>query len=129
MEEKPIEIIVFAHGSSVAEANRQVAALAREVSRRAGCPARCAFLDVAQPDLAAAIAGSVSSGARRIVVVPYFLTMGMHVRDDIPRVVEQQQRLFPNVEILVGQSLEGYAGMADLLVNRAREVLPEIAPR
>ena len=118
-------IIVFAHGSPVAEANQEIARLAEEVSRRAQCPADCAFLEVAQPDLATAVARAVGMGAERIVVVPYFLTMGVHVREDLPRLIEQQKALFPQLEILVGQSLEGLPHMAEMILKRVQEALPE----
>lgn len=123
MEEPRTAIILFAHGSAVDDANQQVAALAVEVARRAGCPAGCAFLEIAQPDLAAAVAGLVNAGARRIVVVPYFLTMGTHVRRDLPRLIGSQRALFPGVEILAGQPLEGSPEMAGLILQRAREAL------
>ena len=125
MSEPSTAIIVFAHGSAVPEANGEVVRLAEEVARRAQCPARAAFLELAQPDLAAAVAEAVAAGARRIVVVPYFLTMGVHVRRDLPRLIAEQQARFPGVELRAGQSLEGYPGMADALLDRAREALPE----
>jgi len=123
MPESSTAIIVFAHGSAVPEANGEVARLAEEVSRRARCPARSAFLELAQPDLAAAVAESVEAGARRVVVVPYFLTMGVHVRRDLPRLIAEQQARFPGLDIRAGQSLEGYPGMADALLDRVRQAL------
>ena len=125
MGEKPTAIILFAHGSGVPEANRQVVRLAEEISRGTHCTVGCAFLEVAQPDLPAAVAGAAGTGARRIVVIPYFLTTGVHIHNDLPRLIEQQRTLFPGVEFLIGRSLEGHPGMAELIVNRVREVLPE----
>ena len=116
-------IIVFAHGSAVSEANREVARLAEEVSRQAQCPARCAFLELAQPDLPAAVAEAVATGACRIVVIPYFLTMGVHVRQDLPRLLAEQQARFPEVDIRAAPSLEGYPGMAQALLDRVEEAL------
>ena len=117
-------IILFAHGSTVLEANQGVSRLAEELSRKAGLPATCAFLELAQPDLAAAIAGYASQGMKRIIIVPYFLSMGVHVREDMPRLVAEQRVRFPNIEILVAQSLESHPGMIDLLLSRIQEVLP-----
>ena len=125
MGKLPTAIVLFAHGSAVSEANRQVAALAEEISRRAGCPAGCAFLEIAQPDLAAAVAAFAKAGVRRIVLVPYFLTMGVHVREDLPKLIEEQRARFPGVEILAGQPLEGSPGMAGLILELVRAVLPE----
>jgi sirohydrochlorin ferrochelatase len=123
MPEPSTAIIVFAHGSAVPAANEEVARLAAEVSRRAQCPARGAFLEQAQPDLPAAVAEFVAAGARRIVVIPYFLTMGTHMRRDLPRLIAEQQARFPAVDIRAGQSLEGYPGMAQVLLDRVEEAL------
>ena len=125
MNHRQTAIVLFAHGSGVPEANRQVAAVAEEISRRSGCPAACAFLEIAQPDLAAAVADLVGTGARRIVVVPYFLTMGVHVGQDLPRLIDAQRARFAAVEFLLGQPLEGSPGLPALILERVREVLPE----
>lgn len=118
-------IILFAHGSGVPEANRQVASVAEEISRRSGCAAASAFLEIAQPDFAAAVTRLVQAGACRIVVVPYFLTMGVHVGQDLPRLIEAQRDRFPEVEFLLGQPLEGSPGLPALILDRVREALPE----
>ena len=123
MSEPATAILVFAHGSAVEEANREVARLAEEVARQAQCPARCAFLELAQPDLRAAVTELVSAGARRIIVIPYFLTMGVHMRRDLPRLIEEQRARFPGVEIRAGHSLEGSPAMVHAVLERAQETL------
>lgn len=125
MNPRKTAIILFAHGSGVPEANRQVDSVAADISRRSGFAAGCAFLEIAHPDLAAAVASMVQDGARRIVVVPYFLTMGVHVGQDLPRLIEAQRARFPEVEFLLGQPLEGSPGLSALILERVREVLPE----
>jgi len=128
MNHRQTAIVLFAHGSGVPEANSQVASVAGEISRRSGCAAGCAFLDIAQPDLAATVTTLAKAGARRIVVVPYFLTMGVHVGQDLPRLIDAQRTRFPEVEFLLGQPLEGSPGLPALILERVREVLPEGQP-
>ena len=120
-------LIVFAHGSNVPEANHAMVRLAAEVSQAAGLPATCAFLELAQPDLAAAVDQASAAGARRVVIVPCFLTMGVHVREDLPRLVEQHRARFPGIEFVLGQSLEGHPGVARVLLDRVQEALAEQA--
>ncbi len=117
-------VILFAHGSPVPEANQGIAALARRVEESMpGGVVLPAFLDSAQPDLGAAVAEAVRRGASRLVVMPYFLTVGLHLRRDLPLLIAEQRARFPQVEILVSESLEGYAGMAEAVVGRVREAL------
>ena len=121
-------IIVFAHGSKVPEANDVFVRLAAEVSHQSGLPSRAAFLEIAEPDLGAAISAAVREGARRIVIAPAFLTIGRHVSEDLPRLVREQQAAHPAIEILAGQSLEGHPGVATILLERVTDVLGSDAP-
>jgi sirohydrochlorin cobaltochelatase len=123
MGQEDTSIIVFAHGSKVKEANETIARLAREVSRASGLPAGAAFLEVAQPDLSAAVAGAVQAGARKVLIVPCFLVFGVHVKQDLPRLVQSLASAHPDVEFVVSQPLEGHPGLAEILANRAREAL------
>ena len=78
-------LIVFAHGSPVAEANDGVRAVTAALAVRGGHTlTETAFLDCAPPDLRAAVAALIGRGATRIVVIPFFLTLGVHMRRDLP---------------------------------------------
>ena len=117
-------VILFAHGSPVPEANQGIVELACRVQEgMPGAVVLPAFLDSAQPDLGATVAEAVRRGASRLVVMPYFLTVGLHLRRDLPRLIAEQRTRFPQVEILVSESLEGYAGMAEAVADRVREAL------
>ena len=113
-------LILFAHGSSVEGANRSVKMLADEV--RSNGPyeyVEAAFLEMAQPDLAAAVARAAAAGLEHIIVVPYFLTLGVHLRDDLPRLVAAQKQRHPKLEISVAESLDGHPQMASLILEMA----------
>ena len=78
-------IIVFAHGSRVESANQAVRNVAADLARVSGDRVEAAFLELGQPDLPGAAARLVDAGADSITVVPYFLTLGMHMERDLPR--------------------------------------------
>lgn len=123
MTEQTTSIIIFAHGSKVPEANETITRLARDLSASTGQPARAAFLEVAQPDLNAAVAEAVGAGAGRVVIVPCFLVFGVHVRQDLPRLARALESVYPNVEIIVSEPLEGHPGLAEILASRVRQSL------
>ena len=81
------------------------------------------FLELGQPDLAGATARLIERGAERIVVVPYFLTLGKHLQRDLPRIADEISRIHPGVEIVVTPPLDGHPAMVEALVDRAREAL------
>jgi sirohydrochlorin ferrochelatase len=113
--------IVFAHGSSIESANEAVRAVAAEMARRGGLEiVEAAFLEGGRPDLAGALE-AMASRVSRVVVVPYFLTLGLHLQRDLPRLIEKVQRAHPGLAIDVTPPLDQHPGMADALLDRARE--------
>ena len=114
-------LIVFAHGSRVAEANAAVERVARAAAEQGGFEAwEPAFLELAEPDLATAVGMLYDRGVRRIVVAPYFLVMGVHLKRDLPRLMEQAARERPGVELIAAEPLDGHPRLAEIVAERAR---------
>jgi sirohydrochlorin ferrochelatase len=80
-----------------------------------------AFLELGQPDLGGAVARLAACGAREIVVIPYFLTLGLHLERDLPVLVAELMAAYPGVEIRVTKPLEGHPALLEVLRDRARE--------
>ena len=116
-------IIVFGHGSSIASANDAVRAVAA-VAARAGHwdLYETAFLE-ADPRLDRAVFRLVQAGADEVLVLPYFLTLGIHLQRDLPKLVEELTRAH-GVPICIAPPLDGHAGLGRILVERASEMLP-----
>ncbi len=114
--------VVFAHGSSVESANEAVRTVARDLARAGGFDAVvAAFLEGGKPDLSEAVQELAARGVSRIVVIPYFLTLGLHLQRDLPRLVNEVRRSNPGVELDVTPPLDGHPAMVDALLARARE--------
>jgi sirohydrochlorin ferrochelatase len=80
-----------------------------------------AFLELGQPDLAGAVARLATEGVRHIVVIPYFLTLGIHLERDLPALVEKLMAAHPGIEIRVTKPLEGHRALLRILLDRAEE--------
>ena len=119
-------IILFAHGSPVEEANEGVRELAAKIEGDGPYQyVRAAFLDGGEPDLPSAVKQAAEAGIDQIIIIPYFLTVGLHLRRDMPKLVAAAQENHPTVKIVVGQSLEGHPSMPALILSRVKEVFPE----
>jgi sirohydrochlorin ferrochelatase len=117
-------ILLFAHGSPVEEANRGVHGLAEKVAAAGPYSyVRAAFLDGGQPDLLAAVKQAAEAGLERLVIIPYFLTVGLHLRRDLPKLVAAAQEKHRNIKITVGQSLEGHPLMPSMILSRVQEII------
>lgn len=121
-------VIVFAHGSTVQTANEAVHAVTSELARRTGWDVETAFLECAPPTLADAVAKLASRGVRRIVVVPYFLTLGIHLKRDLPRIVGELRNIYQGVRIEIGEPLDGHPALIDVLTDRFKEALNAGSP-
>ena len=62
-------------------------------------------------------------GCERLIVIPYFLTVGLHLRRDLPKLVAAAKEKYPNFEIAVGKSLEGHPLMPSIILGRVQEAL------
>lgn len=117
-------VVVFAHGSSVETANEGVRAMTAELAQRGRFQlVETAFLELAQPDLPAAVACLCARGATRIVVVPFFLTLGIHLRRDLPGIVEELRGIHHGVEFEIAPPLEGHPALVDVMLGRAQGAL------
>ncbi len=69
--------------------------LARQLRRDQQFPiVFCAYLEIASPSILEAIDRCVRKNAGEILILPYFLSMGNHVKSDIPRVVSVARKKY-----------------------------------
>lgn len=122
-----IGYIVFGHGSPIESANDAVRAMARGFAERgAYANVIAAFLEGGQPDLAGAVDGLVKNGIKQIVVIPYFLTLGLHLQRDLPKLAEQARAAHPGITIEITPPLDGHPALAEALLGRAKEALARV---
>lgn len=117
-------IIVFGHGSSVESANEAVRVVARAMAARGEYAlVETAFLEFGQPDLAGAVESLAQRGAQRVIILPYFLTLGKHLKQDLPRLAEVARAAHPGLVIEVTPPLDGHPAMVEALLGRAEAAI------
>lgn len=114
-------LLLIAHGSRHAEANADLEHVAEQMRQRGYEIAVAAYLELAEPNIEAGGVRCVELGAQRVVMVPYFLSAGVHVRRDL---TEARQRLawrFPDVTFRLTEPLGRHPLLIDVVVDRAGE--------
>lgn len=116
-------LIVFAHGARDARWAEPFERLRDLIAARIGeVPVRLAFLELMQPDLAAAADALVAEGCDALTVVPIFLGQGGHLRRDLPERVAALATRHPRVAIAcagaAGEDQAVLAALADYCVGR-----------
>ena len=92
----PSAILLIAHGSRREEANRDLVELARVVSaRRPEAFVEIAYLELAQPDIPTGARRCVERGATEVRMLPYFLSAGAHVAEDLEEFRRSSRRSTP----------------------------------
>jgi len=115
-------LLLVAHGSRRRESNDEVRSLAEGLRGRAGGRfdiVQCAFLELAEPSISDGIDACIASGAGTVVVIPYFLSAGRHVVEDIPELVAAKRRQHPKVRIELAPHLGAAEDIAQLLLDQA----------
>ena len=113
-------IILFAHGARDPEwaaPLRRIAARLRETS--ANVPVQLAFLELMQPALAAAVARMAADGITRITLLPLFLAQGGHLKEDLPRLLDNIRRSHPGVTIDVTEAIGDSEAMTAAIADWA----------
>lgn len=121
---KKTAILLMAHGSRIAEANdaaHQIAAMIRGASTFE--IVEVAFREMHPPDIQSTIDRCVAQGAERILLMPYFLFVGAHVREDLPAEMAVAQERYPQVEFAMGDHLGAHQKLAEIVIERIAEGL------
>lgn len=115
-------LVIVAHGSRRASSNDEVRALVDLMRPQANGfdQVQCAFLELAEPSIPDGINAVIAAGAMEVVVLPYFLSAGRHVAEDIPGFVTQSQQQHPGVRIRIAPYLGTASELPQTLLNLAK---------
>jgi sirohydrochlorin ferrochelatase len=116
-------LLLIAHGSREPEANADLDHLA-EALRRQGEYAwvEAAFLELAEPDPDAGASRCLTRGAERLILLPYFLSAGVHVNRDLSAIRDRLTERNPEVEICLAEPLGRHPILMQIVCDRVREV-------
>jgi len=115
-------LLIVAHGSRREASNEEIRELTKRITAKAGDSydlVDCAFLELAPPSIPDGIQCCINRGADEVVVLPYFLSAGRHVAEDIPNDVKIKQDEYPDVNIRIAPYVGGLDGIAGLMLQAA----------
>lgn len=127
-EAGPTALLLVGAGTSDAGANAELAQAARLLWERRRYPlVEVAFVSLTEPRVVDGLARCAALGARRVLLVPYFLNTGVLARR-ITRLLNAAQPRFPELRCQVGQHMGTHPRLIDLLEGRARAGLELLMP-
>ncbi len=114
--------LLIAHGSRRDAANLDLVGLADALRARAIYPiVEIAYLELAEPTILDGGRACVQQGADRVFLLPYFLSAGAHVTDDLERFRRELSEQFPHVSFILCKALSLHPLLIDIVVDRLAE--------
>lgn len=108
-------VLLIGHGSKAPGFEKAMREVSRALTKtdeyaRVGL----AYLEVTKPSIPEAVNQLIESGFLKIILMPYFLLTGMHVREDIPEIVRELARKHRGKAKIL---LSPYLGFDDKIVE------------
>ena len=123
MSSRRIALLLIAHGSRRSEANADLEYVAAALRERGRYPdVQVSFLELAEPDIETGGALCVVRGATDVILLPYFLSPGKHVVEDLTAARDRLAARFPAARFVLAEPLGCHPLLLDVLEQRARAV-------
>jgi sirohydrochlorin ferrochelatase len=81
-----------------------------------------AYLQFRDKTLEKGLLSLMGRGADHIIIIPYFLFQGVHIKEDIPAEVKKLSSQYPDVKITLGQTLGADRRLAAIIKDRVQEL-------
>ena len=113
-------VILFAHGSRDPLWRLPIDAVAEDMTRRwPHMSVACAFLELTTPDLPTTVEAMMMRGMTHLRIVPMFLGVGRHAREDLPALVHELMQAYPQVQFELLPSIGEHPAMTRLMAEIA----------
>ncbi|NBW24832.1 MAG: cobalamin biosynthesis protein CbiX [Betaproteobacteria bacterium] len=113
-------LVLFAHGSRDPLWHKPIQAVAASIARQSpGARVACAYLELSQPDLPQVTSELAAEGIGHITVMPMFLGVGRHAREDLPQLVAQLQGQYPDMVFQLMPAVGENPQVVDMLASVA----------
>ncbi len=116
-------LVLLGHGSKSTEAVEDFNYIVSLVKEKASYDFTAgAHMELVNPSLQEITAELYEQGAREFVILPYFLFNGMHIKEDIPEIIDGLKAKYTDAKFTFGKPFGKQAMLADLILKQANEL-------
>ena len=117
---EPSGVILFAHGSRDPLWRLPIDAVAdRMRAQQATLAVAVAFLELTEPDLPNTVELLMKQGVAHVRIVPMFLGVGRHAREDLPELVNDLTEAYPQMSFELLPAIGEHPAMTALMADIA----------
>jgi len=111
-------LLLIAHGSNRQYSNDEIRSLTDRLRNKIRTHFDLidyVFLELSEPSIADGIQRCAAAGIDEIILLPYFLSAGKHITEDIPGIVDEQRNHYPHIDMRICDYVGKQPEMEDLL--------------
>ena len=113
-------VVLFAHGSRDPLWRLPIDAVAQQMtSQWPHMSVAVAFLELTQPDLPSTVEQMMKQGLSHVRIVPMFLGVGRHAREDLPEIVRGLTNAYPQMRFELVPAIGEHPAMTSLMAHIA----------
>jgi len=116
-------LLIAGHGSRSKDAQNtfdKIVGFVRELSNYEMVEG--AHMELSEPHIPEQIKKMVHEGMEEIIIVPYFLYEGIHIKEDIPKIIKEEKEKYKNIIFKFAKPIGPEPALAEILIKRAKEV-------
>jgi len=113
-------IVIVSHGSRWNDVSFELKNIKEEIKRKfnSKCLIEYAFLEFCNPSIEEILEILVEKGCKKVILLPYFLSYGKHLKKDIPEIVK---RFNSKMEITIADPIGTHPKIIEILIDRINE--------
>lgn len=118
-------VLIVGHGSRSKEAQEGFEKIVQMVKELSGNDQIVgAHMELCTPDMEQGVKTLLQGNPdiKVIKIIPYFLYTGIHIKEDIPEIIEELEKKYPNIEFKFGKPLGAEIEIAKILNRRVNEL-------
>ncbi len=115
-------VLLVGHGSKLEGSSLAINQVIKSLQKKdPSTHFQSAYLELQTPSIPDGISECIKRGAEEVIVVPYFVQTGKHVIQDIPKIVSEAQKRYPDKNVILANYLGFDERLASLVYERVNE--------
>lgn len=120
MKDKKI-VLMVAHGSKVNESKYICEKVRDDLENSINERIEIAYMELAKPSIEEKVEELYNEGYKKFVILPFFLFSGMHIKNDIPAILNSLCEKY-RISYVMARSIEYDGRLAEILKERLQEL-------